>query len=67
MVIVFLQLVVTVIFAQRHFEGVTHQMTDSMLREITLVLRVAAQVDDPKDIPIAAQHVRLVRLLWQGA
>jgi two-component system osmolarity sensor histidine kinase EnvZ len=61
--IVFLQLVVTVIFAQRHFEGVTHQMTDSMLREITLVLRVAAQVDDPKDIPIAvAQQVGPLRI-----
>lgn len=39
--VVFLQLVVTVIFAQRHFEGVTHQMTDTVLREIALVLNVA--------------------------
>ncbi|MEH6647917.1 ATP-binding protein [Sulfitobacter sp.] len=39
--VVFLQLVVTVIFAQRHFEGVTHQMSDTVLRELALVLQVA--------------------------
>jgi two-component system osmolarity sensor histidine kinase EnvZ len=38
--VVFLQLVVTVIFAQRHFEGVTHQMTDTVVRELALVLQV---------------------------
>lgn len=38
--VVFLQLVVTVIFAQRHFEGVTHQMADTVLRELELVLNV---------------------------
>ena len=38
--VVILQLVVTVIFAQRHFEGVTHQMTDTVLRELALVLDV---------------------------
>jgi two-component system osmolarity sensor histidine kinase EnvZ len=37
--VVIIQLVVTVIFAQRHFEGVTHQMTDTVLREIALVMR----------------------------
>ncbi len=36
--VVVLQLVVTVVFAQRHFEGVTTQMTMSMLREINLVM-----------------------------
>ena len=50
--VVFLQLVVTVIFAQRHFEGVTHQMTDTVLREIALVLQVAEQA------PTAAQAQR---------
>ena len=39
--VVIIQLVVTVIFAQRHFEGVTLQMTDTMLRELELVLSVA--------------------------
>lgn len=36
--VVFIQLVVTVIFAQRHFEGVTHQMTNVILREFEMVL-----------------------------
>ncbi|MFK7838118.1 MAG: ATP-binding protein [Sulfitobacter sp.] len=36
--VVIIQLVVTVLFAQRHFEGVTHQMTDAVLRELELVL-----------------------------
>jgi two-component system osmolarity sensor histidine kinase EnvZ len=51
--IVFLQLVVTVIFAQRHFEGVTHQMTDSMLRELALVLRVVEEAPSTQGISIA--------------
>ncbi len=50
--VVFLQLVVTVIFAQRHFEGVTIQMTDTVLRELALVLEVA------EDAPTAVQAVR---------
>jgi two-component system osmolarity sensor histidine kinase EnvZ len=44
--VVFLQLVVTVIFAQRHFEGVTHQMTDTVLRELALVVAVAEGASD---------------------
>lgn len=36
--IVVLQLVVTVLFMQRHFEDVTLQMTDTVAREIRLVL-----------------------------
>ena len=50
--VVFIQLVVTVIFAQRHFEGVTHQMTDSMLRELTLVMRVIDTVPTREDVPL---------------
>ncbi len=50
--VVFLQLVVTVIFAQRHFEGVTHQMTDTVLREIALVLNVAEEAPSVEQ----AQH-----------
>ncbi|MEQ6248169.1 ATP-binding protein [Sulfitobacter sp. HNIBRBA3233] len=44
--VVSLQLVVTVIFAQRHFEGVTYQMTDTVLREINLVREVAREAPD---------------------
>ena len=54
--VVFLQLVVTVMFAQRHFEGVTTQMTDTVLREIDLVLSVL----DPG--AIAAQDASFERV-----
>ncbi|UWR23859.1 ATP-binding protein [Sulfitobacter sp. S190] len=49
--VVCLQLVVTVIFAQRHFEGVTHQMADAVVRELALVQQVAAQAGTAEDIP----------------
>jgi two-component system, OmpR family, osmolarity sensor histidine kinase EnvZ len=49
--VVILQLVVVVIFAQRHFEGVTQQMTDTVLRELSLVLRAAEGAGDPAAIP----------------
>ena len=45
--VVIIQLVVTVLFAQRHFEGVTHQMTDTMLREFRLVLAVIDDIAAP--------------------
>jgi two-component system osmolarity sensor histidine kinase EnvZ len=44
--VVTLQLVVTVIFAQRHFEGVTHQMTDTVVRELALVRQVVQGAPD---------------------
>jgi two-component system, OmpR family, osmolarity sensor histidine kinase EnvZ len=44
--VVFLQLLVTVIFAQRHFEGVTHQMTDTVLRELTMVVQTVEEAPD---------------------
>lgn len=37
--VVTLQLVVSVVFIQRHFEGVTSQMTQSLSNELRLVLR----------------------------
>ncbi|MEW9918774.1 ATP-binding protein [Marimonas sp. MJW-29] len=48
--VVFIQLVVTVVFAQRHFEGVTHQMTDTMLREIALIMRAAEDAATPDEV-----------------
>lgn len=48
--VVILQLVVMVVFAQRHFEGVTHQMTDTMLREIALVRAEIAQAPDAEAV-----------------
>ncbi|MCX7565555.1 ATP-binding protein [Sulfitobacter sp. F26169L] len=53
--VVFLQLVVTVIFAQRHFEGVTHQMTDTVLRELALVMQV---VESAPTLAQGAQDVQ---------
>lgn len=53
--VVILQLVVTVIFAQRNYEGVTTQMTNTVLREVALVLNVAA------DAPSADAIAQLVR------
>ncbi|WP_370401595.1 ATP-binding protein [Sulfitobacter sp. JB4-11] len=61
--VVVLQLVVTVVFAQRHFEGVTTQMTMSMLREINLVLDRMGQDDTIPEalmigvVPVAADAV----------
>lgn len=55
--VVVLQLVVTVVFAQRHFEDVTIQMTDVAVREVRLVLAdttgQAASILDIKVTPIA--------------
>ncbi|MFD2741132.1 ATP-binding protein [Sulfitobacter aestuarii] len=53
--VVFLQLVVTVIFAQRHFEGVTTQMTNTVLRELALVLDTVDTLSEPGEIPAAVQ------------
>ncbi|MFD2172600.1 ATP-binding protein [Rhodobacter lacus] len=39
--VITIQLVVSVVFIQRHFERVTQQMTNSMLREIVLVIERA--------------------------
>ena len=38
--IVFLQLTVSIVFVQRHFEGVSKQMTHSLRSEITLMTKV---------------------------
>lgn len=51
--VVIIQLVVTVVFAQRHFEGVTLQMTDTVLRELSLVMRVVEETAEAKDISSA--------------
>lgn len=44
--VVFLQLVVSVLFTQRHFEDVTQQMSDTVARELRLVLHTAEMSDD---------------------
>ena len=55
--VVTLQLVVSVVFIQRHFEGVTQQMTQTATREVRLLLD-AIPPDLPADqIPAALSHV----------
>ncbi|WP_187429648.1 Osmolarity sensor protein EnvZ [Roseobacter fucihabitans] len=44
--VVVLQLVVTVLFLTRHFEDVTQQMTDTVARELRLVLSIVDQAPD---------------------
>ncbi|NUH64377.1 HAMP domain-containing protein [Sulfitobacter sp. S0837] len=53
--VVFLQLVVVVIFAQRHFEGVTNQMTDTVLRELELIMLAVGTAPDAQSVPMAVQ------------
>ncbi len=53
--VVFLQLMVTVIFAQRHFEGVTHQMTDTVLRELKMVVQTVEDAPDAAAALLAVQ------------
>jgi len=53
--VVFLQLVVVIIFAQRHFEGVTNQMTDAVLRELELVMLAVGTAPDAESVPMAVK------------
>lgn len=53
--VVFLQLVVTLVFAHRHFEGVTNQMTDAVLRELELVMLAVGTAPDRASVPMAVQ------------
>lgn len=48
--VVVLQLVIAVLFAQRHFTDVTRQMTNNMARELTLVLQTANAAPGPDEI-----------------
>ncbi|KIN61218.1 Sensor histidine kinase [Sulfitobacter noctilucae] len=51
--VVFVQLVVVVLFAQRHFEGVTQQMTDAAAMEMALVQEVVAAASSRDAVPRA--------------
>ncbi|WP_343078731.1 ATP-binding protein [Ostreiculturibacter nitratireducens] len=52
--IVTIQLVVSIVFLQRHFEGVTRQMTESVTLEISFL---EAQVDESADLVTAREAV----------
>ncbi|MBC7156804.1 MAG: two-component sensor histidine kinase, partial [Rhodobacteraceae bacterium] len=51
--VVAIQLVVSVVFIQRHFERVTEQMTEAVVREVALIADRIARAPDPE----AAQAV----------
>lgn len=51
--VITLQLVVSVVFIQRHFEGVTRQMTTNLLVEVQFLL---SEVDRQADAPGAARR-----------
>lgn len=56
--VIFVQLVVSVLFTQRHFEDVTLQMTETVMREIRLVIEV---LEDGRNLDdIAALAVAIV-------
>jgi len=52
-----LQLVVSVVFLQRHFEGVTRQMTAVMLREMRFLDTVVQKADTPGEARIRLRAV----------
>ncbi|WP_147104702.1 ATP-binding protein [Tateyamaria sp. syn59] len=55
--VVVVQIVVSVLFAQRHFEGVTVQMADTVEREIRLVLQELATLPQGADIQFAVADI----------
>ena len=52
--VISLLLVISIVFIQRHFEGVTRQMTQAVSREVTLVLDHGAMTDDGQGAEMAA-------------
>ena len=55
--VIVLQLVVSVVFVQRHFEEVTQQMSNTAAREIRLVLMLVDQADTRSDITDVTQDM----------
>ena len=47
--IVIIQVVVSYVYINRHFEGVTHQMVDNVTFEINYILKTAEESIDEKD------------------
>lgn len=48
--IITLQLVVSIVFIQRHYEGVTRQMTDNMVLELSFILERVNALDKHQDV-----------------
>ncbi|WP_415403053.1 ATP-binding protein [Tateyamaria sp. SN3-11] len=55
--VIVVQLVVSVVFVQRHFEDVTQQMSNAAAREIRLVLMLVDQADTRSDIAEVTQDM----------
>lgn len=55
--VIVVQLVVSVVFVQDHFEDVTRQMTNAAAREVRLVLSQIARADGPDDVVTATADV----------
>jgi two-component system, OmpR family, osmolarity sensor histidine kinase EnvZ len=55
--VVVVTLVVSVMFLQRHFDGVTRQMTASITHELAFVARLVEQADSPQAARRAAKAV----------
>lgn len=53
--IVTIQLVMSIVFIQRHFEGVTRQMTESIVTELGYIL---PRIDTAPDLPSALRDLR---------
>ncbi len=49
--VVMVQLVVSILFAQRHFTDVTQQMTNTMIRELRLVLETVENTPQAAEVP----------------
>lgn len=68
--IVILQLVVSVVFIQRHFAGVTHQMTQSVVREMVHILARVQEADTPeqarRDTQMLQQDLQIAMVLPAG-
>lgn len=52
--VISLLLVISIVFIQRHFEGVTRQMTQAVSREVALVLDHGVMADDGQGAEMAA-------------
>ncbi|MEH6750703.1 MAG: ATP-binding protein [Paracoccaceae bacterium] len=62
--VVTLQLVVSVVFIQRHFEGVTRQMTQTAAREVELLLQDIAVASTPETaLEVVADVAALLQIV----
>ncbi len=61
-----LQLAVTLVFLQRHFEGVTRQMTLNLVREISFILEELETHSLDEVVEVRAERLELNLRRWDG-